>query len=408
MGDAGPRKIVHVITRFDRGGSAQNTSLTALGQDRSRFEPLVVAGQAGRWDQQGGDQATAENKQRLEEAGIRCLILPTLTREVNLRKDLAAFRSLYRLFKTERPALVHTHTSKAGALGRVAAWCAGVEAVVHTPHGHVFYGHFDPVESWVFYRVERALARRTTYMIALTEAEREEHLKRGVGRRDRFAVIPSGIDIDRFRRVAARRRIHGRGAIPGVTVPRDGIVLGSVGWLTEVKGHGILIEAVAKLLTEHPSAHLVIVGSGHLHGDYTKLAARMGISNAVHLLGARQDVPDCLAGMDLFVLPSLNEGMGRALIEAMAAGLPVVASRVGGVPAIVDDRRTGLLVPAGNAEVLASALGELLRKPEWAKELGEAAGRSIGERFGAEAMVRAVEAVYEQALCERHPAMGDG
>lgn len=394
-GDVAPRKVIHVITRLDWGGSAQNTLLTALGHDRTKFEPVVVAGRAGRWDAQGGDGATEANCRRLTQAGVRWVLLPTLTREINPLKDLATLWRLVALFRLERPAIVHTHTSKAGALGRLAAWLAGVPVVVHTPHGHVFYGHFGRVASRLFLWIERGLARVATELIALTEAERDEHLVRHVGRPEHFSVVPSGIDLNQFRAAAS----GGTRVRPsGFDCPLDAVVIGSVGWLTEVKGHRFLIEAFARLKPAHPNLHLVIVGSGGLRDAYLALADRTGIADALHLLGDRQDVPDCLAGMDLFVLPSLNEGMGRALIEAMAAALPVVASKVGGVPAIVEDRRTGLLVPAGDAGALASALEELVQKPAWAKELGAAASRSIGERFGSDAMVRAIESVYEKAL----------
>jgi len=142
----------------------------------------------------------------------------------------------------------------------------------------------------------------------------------------------------------------------------------------------------------------VIVGSGALREDYLALAGRLGLREAVHLPGARPDIADWLAAMDIFALPSLNEGMGRALIEAMAAGRPVVASRVGGIPSIVDDRRTGLLVPPGEPEALAAALEMLLQRPDWRRELGTAASRSIGERFGAPAMVKTIESVYDRVL----------
>ncbi len=387
------RKIIHVITRLDRGGSAQNTVLTAIGHDRSRFESLVVAGLAESDDAQGGEDATRENVARLEKAGVRWRPLPALTRSINPIKDLAALRQLLAWFREERPDIVHTHTSKAGALGRLAARLAGVPVVVHTPHGHVFYGHFSRLTSWIFLQLERLLAERTTWMIALTEAERDEHLARGVGRADRFAVVPSGIDLVRFRQAGDRvgRRPE------GFNCPPDAIVVGSVGWLTPVKGHRVLLEAVALLRREWPRLHLAIVGGGPLREDLEQLARARGMADAVRLLGVRTDVPDCLAGMDIFVQPSLNEGMGRALIEAMAAGRPVIASRVGGMPAVVQDRTTGLLVPPDDPATLARALDELLRKPDWAKELGAAARASIGERFGEAAMVCAIELVYEQA-----------
>lgn len=389
-------KVIHVITRLDRGGSAQNTLLTALGQDRSRFHPLVVTGLPGEGGRQGGLEAWEENRRRLDSGGVAWVVVQALVREIHPIKDLRCLWRLIRIFRSERPAIVHTHTSKAGTLGRVAAWLAGVPGIVHTPHGHVFYGHFGPFRSRFFLRIERVLARVTTWLIALTEAEREEHLAYGVGRPDRFAVIPSGIDLERFRRFAG-----GVGPRPpGFDCPPEAIVVGSVGWLTAVKGHRTLIEAIATLKPDHPRLYLVLVGGGDLRDELRTHATRLGIGEAVQFLGTRTDVPDCVGAMDLYVQPSLNEGMGRALVEAMAAGRPVIASRVGGIPAVVDHRRTGLLVPPGDSGALAAAIEEILRRPGWGKELGAAASTAIGARYGASAMVEAVERVYEQALSQ--------
>lgn len=389
-------RVIHAITRLDRGGSARNTLLTALGHDRMRFEPLVVTGLPEPGSAHGGLGAAEDSRRCLEAGGVRLYLIPTMTRSLRPIQDLRTLWRLIRLFRRERPAIVHTHTSKAGALGRVAAWIAGVPVVVHTPHGHVFYGHFGRVLSRFSLLVERLLAGRTTRLIALTEAERDEHLQEGVGTRPRFAVVPSGIEVDRFKAVAGMR---GRSPVE-FDCPPDALVVGSVGWLTPVKGHRVLIEALARLKPAHPRLYGMIVGGGELKGELEALARRCGLGACVRLLGERQDVPDCLAAMDIFVLPSLNEGMGRALIEAMAAGRPVVATRVGGVPAIVQDRRTGLLVPPNDPGALAEAIAELLQRPDWAKELGAAASGRIGAQFGTAAMVRAVEAVYEDALCE--------
>ena len=391
------RKVVHVITRLDYGGSAQNTMLTVLGHDRSQFEPLVVAGYPGCWDAQGGQAATEENCRRLEKAAVRWVLFSSLTREVHLLKDMQALWQLIRLFRQERPALVHTHTSKAGVLGRVAAWFARVPVIVHTPHGHVFYGHFGPFRSWLFLQIERVLSAITDRLIALTEAERQEHLDRYVGKADRFAVVPSGIDRERF----GRARIQGKRQPDWFGCPLDATVVGSVGWLTDIKGHEYLIEAIAELKQGFPSLHLVVIGSGDRHDALLQQAELVGLHDAVHLLGHRDDVEACLAGMDLFVLPSLNEGMGRALIEAMAAGLPVIASHVGGIPAVISHERTGLLVPPGDAGALADALRRLLDRPEWATQLGVAASRSVDSRYGSVSMVHAIESIFVEALSVR-------
>lgn len=392
--DSGARKVIHVITRLDYGGSAQNTMLTALGHDHAQFEPLVVAGYPGSWDAQGGQAATEENCRKLDKAGVRWLLLPSLTREVHPLKDLQALWQLIGLFRREQPALVHTHTSKAGMLGRMAAWLARVPVIVHTPHGHVFYGHFGPFRSWFFLQIERGLSVITDRLIALTDAERQDHLDRAVGKADRFAVVPSGIDREKF----GRARAQGKQQPDWFGCPADGLIIGSVGWLTDIKGHGYLIDAVATLKQKFPSLHLVIVGSGDRRDALLQQAELLGLRDAVHLLGHRDDVDTCLAGMDLFVLPSLNEGMGRALIEAMAAGLPVIASRVGGIPAVIDHERTGLLVPPGDAGGLAEALRRLLERPEWARQLGLAASRSVDSRYGSRSMVHAIESIFAEAL----------
>jgi glycosyltransferase involved in cell wall biosynthesis len=367
--------------------------LTVLGHDRTQFEPVVITGEAGSWDAQGGVTATNENIRRLEKEAIRCHVVPSLLRHISLWQDLAALWNLIRLLKSERPEIVHTHTSKAGVLGRLAAWSARVPVIVHTPHGHVFYGHFGPIRSWAFLQVERRLAQITSWLIGLTATERAEHLDRGVGRRDRFKVIPSGIDVDRFRKA----RVTGKVIPDWFGCSSAATVVGSIGWLTDIKGHRFLVDAVAALRKEYPNLHLVIVGSGDRHEALVAQAERAGIGGAVHLVGHREEVDACLAGMDCFVLPSLNEGMGRALIEAMAAGLPVIASQVGGIPALIRDGKNGLLVPAGNSRALADALRRVLRHPQWAGELGTKAMQRIGTGYGVETMVQAVEATYREA-----------
>jgi glycosyltransferase involved in cell wall biosynthesis len=279
----------------------------------------------------------------------------------------------------------------------VAAWIAKVPVIVHTPHGHVFYGHFGPIRSWLFLQIERVLSAITDRLIALTDAERQDHLDRDVGKADRFAVVPSGIDRERF----GLARAQGKQQPEWFGCPPDALIVGSVGWLTDIKGHKYLIEAISKLKQNFPALHLVIVGSGDRQEALLKLAELLGLRDTVHLLGHRDDVEACLAGMDLFVLPSLNEGMGRALVEAMAAGLPVIASRVGGIPAVISHEQTGLLVPPGNADALADAIRRLLDRPDWARQLGLAAGRSVDSRYGSRSMVRVIESIFAEALSAR-------
>ncbi|CAI4032268.1 Glycosyltransferase family 4 protein [Nitrospira tepida] len=389
-----PYSVIHVITRLDHGGSAENTMLTMLGHDRSHFRPMLVVGDPDRWSAQGGLEATWQQGHRLNQAGAPWIIIKDLVRHPSPIRDLKSLWALLCLFRRTKPAIVHTHTSKAGALGRIAAWLASVPVIVHTPHGHVFYGHFSRPVSWLFLQIERILALVTTHFIALTTAERDDHVVRMVGRAEDWSVIPSGIDLARFRSVEPRpdRRpvlFH---------CPVDSILVGTVGWLTEVKGHRRLIEAFARLAPSRPSLFLVIIGTGELHDDLAALASRLDIGDRVRFLGHRHDIAECLAALDLFVFPSQNEGMGRALIEAMAAALPVVATNVGGIPGIIEQGRTGLLVPPGDSPALAAAMAELLDDPVRAQAMGQAARESIGAEFNAAGMVRAVESVYVSCL----------
>ncbi|MDH5725130.1 MAG: glycosyltransferase [Nitrospira sp.] len=386
------QKVIHIITRLDRGGSARNTMLTVLGHDRSHFEPVVITGEAGSWDAQGGHTATIDNLRLLEKERIDYYTVASLVRHISPSSDLAALWNLVLLLRRERPHIVHTHTSKAGVLGRVAAWITGIPVIVHTPHGHVFYGHFSAVPSWVFLQLERVLAWKTDHLIGLTPAEKREHLERGVGQANRFAVVPSGIDLDRFKKA----RVGGKMVPDWFGCPSPAHIIGSVGWLTDIKGHRFLVDAMAILTQEYHNLHLVIIGTGGQHDALLRQVEKARISHAVHLLGHREDIEVCLAGLDYFVLPSLNEGMGRALIEAMAAGLPVVASRVGGIPSLIEDGKNGLLVLAGDSSALAVALRRLLDDPRWSNELGTHAMCSIGTSYGIPAMVEAIESTYRE------------
>lgn len=394
-----PKPVIHVVTRLDWGGSAQIVLETVLRQDRAQYVPMVVAGTSYGRDDQGGEPATRDLCRKLDDAGVRWHLVPSLVRDIYPAKDLAALWTLWRLFRRERPAIVHTHTSKAGVLGRLAAAAAGVPVVVHTSHGHVFYGHFGRCMSWVAVQIERVLARWTTRTIALTDAEREDYRMRHIGSPDRIAVVPSSVELERFR---VRRAVgaHARKFPEGFNCPADALVVGSIGWLTPIKGYRYFVEALALLKPSYPTLYGVIVGSGELRQELQDLAASLGIEGSLRFLGKRDDVPECLAAMDVFVLPSLNEGMGRALVEAMATGLPVIGTKVGGIPALIDHEVNGLLVPPVDSQALAEALRMLIDRPDLAKRLGEAAHRSIGEQFSASKMVRSIAGLYEETLRE--------
>ena len=392
----GRKTIIHVITQLDRGGSARSTVLTVLGHDRRRFRVSLAYGKSRAMTGAANALTTAE-LEKLRQAGIALFEVPTLVREIRPLLDARATLTLWRLFRRERPALVHTHTSKAGAVGRIAAWLARVPAVVHTPHGHVFYGYFGRAMSEAIRLSEQVLARITDRIVALTDQGAQEHIRYQIAGPEKFVTIPSGIDLSLFRSVQVNRDVKRE----ELGLPPEGLVVGTVGRLVPIKGHAWLLKAIPLVLIKFPRAFFVVIGDGPLLGQLRGLAEELGIGRSVAFLGAREDVPECLAALDLFVFPSLNEGLGRALIEAMAVGLPVVATRVGGIPDIVVDGKNGVLVPPQDAEAVAAALLDLLRDPCRLRHYGEAAKRSVDNRFDVASMVREIECLYDAVLQEK-------
>jgi len=394
-----PKKVVHIITRLDQGGSARETLQTVLGHNRGRFRVSLAFGPP--------ETATADDAallkaalQQLGQAGVSVFQVPQLVREINPVLDAWATVALWRLLRGVRPDVVHTHTSKAGAVGRLAAWLARIPVVIHTPHGHLFYGYYGRFLSTLLCFAERLLARLTDRIVTLTDRGAQEHVQYKIASPQKFVTIHGGNSLAQFRSMRVNATVKRK----ELELPPEGPIIGTVGRLVPIKGHSWLLRAVLRVLAEFPQACVVLIGDGPLLGELQELASELGISPHVVFLGTRHDIPECLASLDLFVLPSLNEGMGRALVEAMAVGCPVVATRVGGIPDIVADGTTGLLVPPRDERALAEAILTLLRDRSRRAAYGEAARRHVDGRFDVETMVRNVERLYDEVWREKHPA----
>jgi len=327
------------------------------------------------------------------DRGVRILFVPDLVREISPYRDIKAWLHLVRILRWGRFDVLHTHTSKAGILGRAAAvWIHPRPAIVHSPHGHVFYGYFGKTKSFLFMLLERCAGWVTDRMIVLTTQGMRDHEKLGIMPATRMQVIPSGVDMKRFRdaeSVNFRERLG---------LSQGSFLVGSVGRLVEVKGHIYLIRAVADL----DDVHVILIGEGALEERLRLEAARLGIQRRLHLLGFSEQIPELLKGLDLFVLPSLNEGMGRALVEAMASGLPCVATRVGGVVDLIQDGITGLLVPSQDEMALSKAIQNLMKNPQKRASLGTLARQWVGETYSREYMVNRIASLYHQVVKEKN------
>lgn len=384
MNKAGPWRLLHVITRLERGGSSDCTLWQAIGAARRGHEVTVVSGPTG----SPSPLLLAARR----TPGLRFVEMPPLVRPIRPAQDLRALVALTRLLRRERFDVIHLHTSKAGALGRLAALLSGeTRRVVHQPHGHLFYGYYGGAGGTLVAAAERALAPLARRVVTLTDAGAREHLERGVGRPDQYRTLPSGIDF-RGLRNAARRRDRIRrslGLEPGM------IVVGTLCRLEPIKGVEELLEAFLAIAPGRPRAHLVIAGDGPLRDALQRRIDAHPAGARAHLSRDWVVAEEFLPALDLFVLASRNEGMGRALVEAMGIGVPVVATAVGGVPDLLMGGSAGALVPAGDATALAETLARLLDDPATRQATGRA-GRARAVRYGAGRMVRRLLDLYKE------------
>ncbi|MAG35058.1 MAG: glycosyl transferase [Dehalococcoidia bacterium] len=360
-----PIRIARVIARLNVGGPAVYTISLTAGLEPTQFKQWLVAGVAA--SHEGDMLAEADAR------GVRPIIVPHLGRAIDTQDDLRAFSSLVRLFRRLRPDIVETHTAKAGVVGRLAAWATGVPVTVHTFHGHVFHSYFSPVRSAIVRRIEQLLALRTTRIIALGPAQRAEIMAYGVGRSEQVVAVPIGLELGPYR---ASRIQRGR-LREELGIEPDTKLVGIVARLTAIKAHEVFLKAATAVRRLLPNARFIVVGEGERRAELAQLAEDYGLAPAVHWLGWRRDLPAVYADLDVVALTSRNEGLPTALVEAMAAGRPVVATRVGGVPTLVAHGETGLLTASGDTSALASSLLAVLCNRQLAERLGAAARDAV-------------------------------
>ena len=373
-------RVLHPITRLTLGGSSENTIASCVALNRAGYDCILAV---------SFRESDASSLTDARRRGCRVVDIPALGREVAPLADLTALGQLVRLIGRERPAIVHTHTSKAGFIGRLAAVIARVPAVIHQPHGHIFYGYYSPRRTAVFTALERQAARWTDRIITLTDRGAAEHLARGIGRAEQYVAVPSGVPTAELRGAApasgeARARL---GLDP------DAFVVVGLGRLVPIKGFDLLVRALPAVVAEIPSARVLLVGDGAERARLEAIAASLGVIERLRMTSETADVTSYLAAADVVAVPSRNEGMGRVIVEAMALGLPVVATAVGGIPDVVTDGECGRLVEPEDSGALAAALIELGRDPALRRKLGEAAS-ARAEAFSTSVANEKLLAVY--------------
>lgn len=377
-------RVLHVITRMIVGGAQENTLETVCGLDPAVFETELLCGP------QTGPEGSLIEEAR--QRGARVRVEPSLVREFSPPRDGLALQRLTRLMRDGRYDIVHTHSSKAGILGRLAAGRARVPGVVHTVHGWPFRPN-QPAPLRAFYvALERLAAARTDWLVAVTRRDIYKGVKAGVAGLNRFEVVRSAIDVARFAG-AAESRSHTRdswGFGPEVEV------VGTVTRLSPQKAPLDFVAAAAEIAANRPDVGFVVVGDGPLRREVERAVRKHRLERRFRLLGIQRGVPELLAGMDLFLLTSLWEGLPRAIVQAMAAGVPVVVTGVDGSSEVVIDGETGRLVPPSDPSATARAALASLNDPGGRASCVAAARALVSREFGLPLMLARLALLYRE------------
>lgn len=387
-----PIKVMHIIARLNIGGAAIYVIQLADELNRSneaRCEAQLVCGVVSKTE--GDMQYIADGKQ------LPITIVPTLGREISLTGDLKTLWQLWRLIRRERPDIVHTHTAKAGFVGRVAAWLAGVPIIIHTFHGHVFSGYFGKRKTQLFLLLERLCIRISSAIVTLSPALKHElaNVYR-VAPQEKIEIIELGFDMADL---AALQ--HGQGDFRQQHgIPLDVPLIAIVGRLVPIKNHDLFLKAAQCVLAQVPDAHFAIVGDGERRAELEAMTQALGIADRVHFTGWIKDLLPVYSAVNVLVLCSHNEGLPVSLIEAMAAGVPVVSTDVGGASDLLQGGEPGKIVPPDNADLLAGAIVTTLNNPA-TKEITVRARDVIVKRYSIQHSASRTVALYQRLLRQR-------
>lgn len=385
-------KILRIINRFNIGGPTFNaTFLTAFLSDE--FETKLIGGVP--------DEGEKDSLHIVEKYGVTPEVIPELQRNPNFASDKKAYNKIKSIIKEYKPDIVHTHASKAGALGRKAAAACNVPIIIHTFHGHVFHSYFGKVKTEIIKNIERRLAKKSTRIIAISPKQKIELSKdHKIASTDKIELIPLGFDLAQFQENRDKNRSTVR---QKYNLADDTVAIAIVGRLAPIKDHDFFLEVIEKVLeSTQKEIRVYIVGDG---GEYSSIAAKAEFLNSKYgikiiLTSWIKDIATFNAGMDIICLTSKNEGTPVSLIEAQASSLPVISTDVGGVADIVENEKTGFIIPKGNLETYVQKLRLLIENNELRLTMGANGYPHVREKFHYNRLVSDVEKLYKKLLLE--------
>lgn len=386
------KKIIRIISRLNIGGPAIHTILLTSALNKNGYNDILICGKVSKYE--GNMHSFARDK------NVEPLLIPELGREISFKKDLKAFFKLYSIVKKEKPDIVHTHTAKAGVLGRLAAIFNGVPIKVHTFHGHIFDSYFSPIKSKIFLFIERFLALFTDKVIVVSETIKDDIVKRRRVTKDKnCVVIPLGLELEKFLNCQNSKGIFRKKFGINDTM----LLIGIIGRLVPIKNHRMFLDVAKKTKINSPNTKVkfIIVGDGELREEIRDYAYELGLKDDVIFTGWAKDLVSVYADLDIVVLTSLNEGTPVSLIEAMAAGKAIVATDIGGVKDLVKTNVNGLLTIPGDIDDFYTKLIFFLNDAQKRKEFGKQGRISVIKKYSKERLINDLELLYQELLSKK-------
>jgi glycosyltransferase involved in cell wall biosynthesis len=383
-------KIINVISRLNIGGPSVHVVLLSKYINTDPFESLLISGSLS--------EGEGDMNYLLDDLSIRHLVISSLKREISPFTDLKSVIQLIKIFRREKPAIVHTNLAKAGIVGRLAAVLSGVPVVIHTFHGHIFSGYFSPLKSSIFVWIEKALSLFSTKIIVISKQIGHEicNVYR-VAPGKKISVIPLGFELDKFESLDTFKGYFKK----LFSIPSASPVLGIVGRITDIKNHTLFLKVAAEVFSEFPDAHFLVIGDGEKREEMEQLTNSLNLSSRVHFTGWVKEKAKIYADLDLLLLTSFNEGTPVTVIEAMYYGIPVVSTNVGGLPDLIDDKITGYLINSMEPAAFTGPIRALLTSDTGAEAIGRAAHISITHRYHVNRLIETMTDLYRQLLSEK-------
>lgn len=382
-------RVLHLITRMIVGGAQENTMLTAALLNKEHFDVEIICG-----PQTGPEGSLIEE---CRQVGIKIQVLPELVRELNPYKDVIAFVKLFRILKGGRYAIIHTHSSKAGILGRLAGKAAHTPIVFHTVHGWSFHDYMQPWLKKLYIILERITAKFTDRLIAVTKKDIQKGINVGIGKPEQYTLIRSAIPLEQFQQEPIKKNLLRQ----QFGIPQNAPVIGTISRLSPQKNPFEWVDIASEIYAKEPSAYFLFVGDGPLRQAVLEHVEQKGLATRIIFTGLRRDASDLLNCMDIFLLSSLWEGLPRVIPQAMCVGVPVVAYAVDGVSEIIIDRVNGIVCKPHHIRDAANSCLELINSASLREKICTEAYRTATLNFDLRKMICALEDLYFDSLQQK-------